>query len=253
MKLLFLNRLNRFPYFTEYIRKKISQFIPKHQLYNGGFKIFSTLNIKHQIAAEKALREGLKKQNEISSKTQFKNIDFFDEEYGDIYHMISTLTDVSEFKFKISKEVRDFQYEYQNNMRDELFLSTFFSGNDLVQKLVDKSSLNRDLYPMFLPVEGTLISIEPTTGYITSLVGGSGFNSGNQQIRAFQAYRQPGSAFKPLIFAIALDLSITKPDLNYNINPSSLFFDNPLLFFIEDGSEWRPTNYTSRYRGFNSF
>ena len=56
----FSNRLNRFPYFTEYIRKKISRFIPDYQLYNGGFKIFSTLKIKHQIAAEKALKEGLK-------------------------------------------------------------------------------------------------------------------------------------------------------------------------------------------------
>ena len=94
-----------------------------------------------------------------------------------------------------------------------------------------KNTATEDISPMFLPVEGTLISMQPDTGYITSLVGGSGFRSGNQQIRAFQAYRQPGSAFKPLIFATALDLSIREPNLNYNINPGSLFFDNPLLFF----------------------
>ena len=249
----FSDRLNRFPYFTEYIRKRIRNYIPSYQLYNGGFKIYSTLNIAHQVAAEKALKQGLKSQNNLSSSKHFKNIDIFDQEYGDIYPLISSLSNIADFQSKVSKKARDFNRDYEESIKDSLFLSTFFNGLNEVDELIKENTLNQEVDSIFSPVEGALISLRPHTGEITSLVGGSGFRPGNQQIRAFQAYRQPGSSFKPFIFATALDLSISERDLNYSISPASLFFDSPLLFIVDNGIEWKPSNYGVGYNGFVTF
>src|SRR5690606_36486174 len=58
------------------------------------------------------------------------------------------------------------------------------------------------------PVEGALIAVEPHTGYVRVMVGGYDFER-SQFNRATQAKRQPGSSFKPLIFAAALDAKFT--------------------------------------------
>lgn len=84
--------------------------------------------------------------------------------------------------------------------------------------------------------QGALIAIEPETGYIKAMVGGRGTDKFN---RAVQAYRQPGSAIKPILYAAAMENGYT---------PASILKDEPLT--IVNGQEkWSPENYDRQYRG----
>ena len=84
-------------------------------------------------------------------------------------------------------------------------------------------------------VEGALVAIEPETGYVRAMVGGYDFQR-SQFNRAAQALRQPGSAFKPFVYAAAIDRGFT---------PASIVVDAPISF--DDGSNkvWTPRT-TSR-------
>ena len=92
-----------------------------------------------------------------------------------------------------------------------------------------------------LKVEGALIAIEPQSGYISTLVGGSGFNVDNQFNRAIQARRQPGSAFKPYVYGAGIESRL--------INAGMALPDAPIADVDAEGSTWSPDNYEGEYRG----
>ncbi len=87
--------------------------------------------------------------------------------------------------------------------------------------------------------EGSLLAMETTTGYVRAMVGGYDHRR-SQFNRAIQAMRQPGSAFKPLVYAAAFDRGFT---------PASIVVDSPVVF--DDGSNkpWMPENYEQEFKG----
>ena len=88
------------------------------------------------------------------------------------------------------------------------------------------------------PLEGALISVDLETGYVRAMVGGMDFKK-SQFNRAIQAKRQTGSAFKPIVYASALDKGYT---------PSTLIVDSPLVFKWGDKT-WKPKNFENRFNG----
>lgn len=89
-------------------------------------------------------------------------------------------------------------------------------------------------------VQGALISLDPTTGYIMAMVGGRDFSS-SQFNRATQARRQAGSAFKPIVYAAALDKGFT---------PATIIVDEPFSYIDVPGKEpWQPQNYDREFWG----
>ncbi len=89
-------------------------------------------------------------------------------------------------------------------------------------------------------VEGALVSMEPRTGEIISLVGGGNFEK-SQFNRALQSKRQPGSAFKPILFAAALENGYT---------PSTIIMDSPeTLGGVDASLDWKPRNYDGKFKG----
>ena len=88
-------------------------------------------------------------------------------------------------------------------------------------------------------VEGALVAMDPHTGRVLSLVGG--FSYGKSQFnRAVQAMRQPGSSFKPIVYAAALD---------NGYSPASVVLDAPIEFKMPDGKLWKPKNYQDKFFG----
>jgi len=89
-------------------------------------------------------------------------------------------------------------------------------------------------------VEGALVAMDPHTGRVLAMVGGYSFAESKFN-RATQARRQPGSTFKPIVYAAALDNGFT---------PSTIIDDAPLDNFIAgDGKVWTPQNYTKQFYG----
>ena len=88
-------------------------------------------------------------------------------------------------------------------------------------------------------LQGALIAIEPLTGRIQAMVGGRDFNK-SQFNRAWQALRQPGSAFKSIIYATALDRGF---------GASDILDDSPLTIKVDRKKNWTPENFTRTYQG----
>lgn len=89
-------------------------------------------------------------------------------------------------------------------------------------------------------IEGAIVVMDPHTGRVLALVGGFSFAE-SQFDRAVQARRQPGSTFKPFVYAAALDNGYT---------PSSIIMDAPLVVDQGNGQEeWKPSNYDGRIGG----
>jgi penicillin-binding protein 1A len=89
------------------------------------------------------------------------------------------------------------------------------------------------------PLQAALIAIDPASGYIRAMVGGRDFSQ-SQFNRAWQALRQPGSAFKPLIYAAALDRGFGAADL---------LDDAPFSIKVDSRKSWSPENFTRTYQG----
>ena len=89
-------------------------------------------------------------------------------------------------------------------------------------------------------VQGALVAMEPRTGHVKALVGGVKFLE-NQFNRAIQARRQLGSAFKPIVYAAALDKDYVT---------TTIIIDSPLIFKIKSDMEfWEPRNYDLEFKG----
>lgn len=117
-----------------------------------------------------------------------------------------------------------------------------YRKNDLltfkVKDLADgKPVLEHDDLP---PVQGALVSIENNTGYVKALVGGTGGDTAGFN-RALQALRQPGSAFKPIIYAAALEWG--------NYDPRTVIVDEPIAVKADSTPEWIPDNPDGRFQG----
>ena len=97
-----------------------------------------------------------------------------------------------------------------------------------------------------LPVQGSLIAIEPASGKVVALVGGRSYGR-SQYNRVMQARRQPGSTFKPFVYLAAFEATFDDPSLP-PITPATVVEDTPSVFFYED-KEYIPTNYEDEYHG----
>jgi len=151
---------NKAPYFVEFIRQEMEGRYG-HEVYTGGLNIYTTLDLKAQQAAEKALQKGLMAINERYKK--------------------------------------------------------------------------RDM-----SVQGALLALEPQTGYIRAMIGGRDFYE-TQFNRAYQALRQPGSAFKPFVYVTAIDNGFT---------PDDVIMDSPVSYHgHKEGVLWSPKNFSGKFQG----
>jgi len=90
-------------------------------------------------------------------------------------------------------------------------------------------------------VEGALIAMNPHTGYVESMIGGYSFEA-SEFNRAFQACRQPGSAFKPIVYSAA----VVREDLT----PGTMILDTPITLRDGDiGKSWKPQNFEHAFKG----
>ncbi len=88
-------------------------------------------------------------------------------------------------------------------------------------------------------LQGALVSVDPWTGYAVAMVGGYDFEA-SEFNRAFQACRQPGSAFKPVVYSCAIE--------KLDFTPATILTDAPIVFRDEENS-WKPQNYGEDFKG----
>ncbi len=259
------------PYFMEEIRKHLSRTYGVEAVYQGGLSVYTTLDTSLQVAAEKAVKRGLRA---LDKRQGWR---------GPVGH----LTD-EEFATRKNKAPRA-------RIRTELTRGHIYEGvvlevGDDIRVLVEghealirpedmawaRRRLNgpdlkkdRKIYHKFVPgnhiavgdvihvgiksitplaytleqlpiAQAAVVALDPLTGEIRALVGGYDFSL-SQFNRALMARRQPGSAFKPLVYGAAFDKGYS---------PASLVMDTPLVFHDSTTKiTWKPENYEKEFFG----
>lgn len=228
------------PYFTDYVRQILDARFGKDILYNEGLTVYTTLNLKRQRIAQKYVSEGLEEQDKVSSRMNSFYNSAVDRSLFGAYNSLRII-----FNLPSVVILNDLDTQFKKNMVDQVLDSmeilTLLSDSPKNYNVIEAFRTQISGISSSMKVEGAFIAIEPPTGYITSMVGGSSFEVSNQYNRAVQARRQPGSAFKPFVYGSAI--------YNKCISTATVLPDVPIIDVDATGSTWSPDNYEGEFSG----
>ena len=263
-------------YFLEDVRKKLVDKYGEDKLYKGGLTVKTSLDPRLQKIADNTLKYGLINYDRRHGwRGPLANIDIRDT---NLKKDLSSITIPEAFpKWKASVVVhidklgvniffddnsygrinlKDLKWARQWRRNQYLgppikYPQDVLAIGDIVyveEKNEKEDFVEYGLLPLynlrqFPDVNGALIALDPYTGRIFAISGGISFNK-SEFNRASQAYRQPGSAFKPFVYLTALEKGFA---------PNSKILDAP--FVIDQGADlgkWSPTNYTNKFYGLST-
>ena len=256
-------------YFIDYIKKYLEEKYGLDTVYKGGMKVYTTLNRGMQSSAVTAVQAGLKdvdkRRGWRGPLERKKDVDFEKElkakeltgtvaiNPGDIYSgLVLKVSDKEAFiktRGVVGRlAIKDAMWASRTIMKEgaaktirNFSLSKILRPGDVI-KVSIKSIQNKNIQLALEQdpeVEGALISIEPYTGFVRAMVGGYDFTRSDFN-RTILAKRQPGSAFKPVIYAAAMDNGFT---------PASIINDEPVSYVGGAKGEWNPENYDHKFYG----
>ena len=247
-KIEILNEANSY---TEEVRRSIKEKYGFKKLYYEGLSIRTPLNTKFQIQAIKSLRKGIEaydkrhgwrgpivnKNKDSNWEKKIKNYKIDPTLGWEIAEVISL--NENEINFKTQKGIKGNINSNQLKwaVPKKKTIADKFDIGDLIFIKKINGSWNLKQYPL---VNGGIVVLDPYTGNIKALVGGFNFKS-SEFNRVTQANRQPGSAFKPIVYAAALE---------NGYSPNSIILDAP---FVESQGvglkNWKPENYGKKFYG----
>ncbi len=239
----FFDREDQAPYFSEYVREELSNLIlGANNFYTDGFRVHTTLNLDYQRVADRIMAEGIRETNIKFHERNEVRVQYADAEVAPVIDLLSLAFDIPEMRVADAKQkelATETFYEDLMPIIDMAALMFGSSEQDNLRQVSKYGKLRESDENRRSNVEGALITLENATGYITAMVGGSGFEAQNQVNRAISARVPPGSAFKPLYYSRAIDEGI--------ITPATRLPDLPIAFTNPDGSFYRPENYNGTW------
>ena len=258
-------------YFNEEVRRQLQGLYGNDALYEGGLSVRTSLEPRLQDVAERVLKKGLiayDRRHGWRGPIGHMNIeDMLQAEWQERLTSNQRFVPVANWRLSVVLRFDEtdtiiafsdgstgtIAYEDLRWARPWLSVnsrgarpktpSDLLVPGDMVlveQVIVDGQLSNYYTLQQKPAIEGALVAMDPHTGRVLALVGGFDFSS-SEFNRATQAARQPGSAFKPFVYAAALDDGFT---------PSDLILDAP--FVIDQGygqGKWKPANYSNRFYG----
>ncbi len=270
--------IERVPFYTEHVRRYVEKKYGADALYNQGLQIHTAVNIEFQKMGRDAVRKGLLDLDHRmgyrgpSGQIPVSQIEAFCTEAaekisenlltsGDVYTGVvlkvddrnkKTVVRVGNFSGII--ELETMTWARRPNPKIAYYESKItapsqvFKPGDIIQVQIESVPQNGSDHEFTLfqePVaQAALLSIEAETGHVKAMIGGRDFRD-SQFNRAYQSRRQPGSAFKPIVYAAALDKGYT---------PATVIMDSPVVY--EDAQRdftWKPQNYAETFYGTTLF
>ena len=240
--------------YTEEVRRIIKENYGFDKLYAEGLSIKTSLNPEYQVYALNALRSGiesydrrhgwrgafLNKKTDTRWEEKIKNFKIDSTLNWKFAEITNILNDKIEFK-TIENNKQEEGIIESKNLKWAIKKNTIneaFKKKDVI--FVKKISNNNWKLKQQPKVNGAIVVLDPFNGKVKALVGGFSYKS-SEFNRATQAKRQPGSAFKPFVYAAALE---------NNFSPNSIVLDAP--FIAEQGvglKNWKPENYGKKFYG----
>lgn len=270
--------LKRVPYYTEYVRRLLVDRFGKDDFYSQGYQVYTCVDIDMQNMAREAMEKGLRA---LDKRQGYRGpITHLTEEQIERFSrdLEAKLSQSLIHQGMITKGVvirvdsnADTVLVRMGNQRGVIALKDMrwarkpdpsiesaqapvtdpaqaLSVGDVILVRVKAREKEGDLWTLALEqtpeVQSALLCMEAGTGFVRAMVGGRDF-TGSQFNRAIQSQRQPGSAFKPIIYAAALDKGYT---------PATGIVDSPVVFEDTDHDfTWKPNNYDNTFHGFTLF
>jgi penicillin-binding protein 1A len=266
--------IERVPFYTEHVRRYVEKKYGADALYNQGLQIYTAVNIEYQKMGRDAVQKGMMEldrrmgyrgpQQHIAAsrveafcRNEAEKIQENRLNKGDIH--TGVVTDVDDKNQVTTVRVGNFSgiirlatmtwarrpdpkvAYYESKVRAP---SRVLKTGDVIQVQVVEQAEEKTGYEFTLfqePVaQAALLSIETETGHVKAMIGGRDFRD-SQFNRAYQSRRQPGSAFKPVIYAAALDKGYTA---------ATVIMDSPVVYkdILRDFT-WKPQNYKETFYG----
>jgi len=267
-------------YFAEEVRRDIFERYGEKKLYEGGLSVRTTLDPKLQIMARKTMTAGLVNYDEAQGWRGASSKLDISGDWGVKLADVKALSDIAPWRLAVVLETSEQSARIGFQPGRELggaVLKNRQTGNVTLDgvrwakpasgptKGKTPTAVSQVLAPgdviyvdpligkdgnavegqyrlrQYPEVSGAMVAMDPWTGRVLAMVGGFSFDQ-SQFNRATQAYRQPGSSFKPLVYSSALDNGYT---------PSTVVIDAPIEIDQGQGAGvWRPENYSSgKYQG----
>ena len=243
--------------YTEEVRRKVKNIYGFEKLYSQGLSIRTPLNTKYQIQALKSLRKGIEDYDQrrgwrgpITNKIDDKNWEIKISKYKldptlnwSLVEIVSLNNEKLRFKSIENKKklegdilLKDISWTLKKKKIEEVY--------DIGDIIFVKKENNMWKVKQYPKVNGGIIVLDPFNGDVLALVGGFNFKK-SEFNRVTQAKRQPGSAFKPIVYAAALE---------NGFSPNTLILDAP---FVESQGvglkNWKPENYGKKFYGPSTF
>ncbi|MBW1901799.1 MAG: PBP1A family penicillin-binding protein [Deltaproteobacteria bacterium] len=268
------NTFEKTPYYTEHVRRYLLEKYGQELLYRGGLSVHTSLNLNMQFAARDALNKGL---TELDKREGYRGVlrhltaeEIPDFKSSALEEFSSTPPGIGAVVRGLVESVDDEGGEVtvwigEGNGRLPLSMmnwarrpnpevayyaqrvkkpSEVLEEGDVVMVRLEKEDKEPFAWEVSLEqtpeVQGALFCMAPGTGEVKAMVGGLDF-AVSQYNRAIQSRRQPGSAFKPLIYAAALD---------WGMSPSEIIVDTAYISDKNPEEEiWKPKNYKGKFFG----
>ncbi len=253
--------IERVPFYTEHVRRHVEAEFGRKRLYEGGLKIFTAVNIEMQEAAREQLDKGLRsldkrhgyrgparhlEPEEIKGFSR-KLRNAYDKDplkAGKVVEGVVTRITGRGKKKKLTVRMGDTTGVINRKGMRWARKSRHFPGvGDVIAVKIKGKKKKKELWELDLEqtpeIQAALLSIEAGTGHVKAMVGGRDFRE-TQFNRAVQSRRQPGSAFKPVIYAAAIDKGYT---------PATEIIDNAIVYRDKTQNTWKPKNYAGKFYG----
>ena len=236
-------RDDKAPWFSEYVRRELSNMIyGSEDIYTSGFTVNTTLNLSHQKAAQAVMEKYIARANRLYQESSSGRMSGSFSKYIPITELLSLTFNLPGIKVSEQRTETVSKSKYTNEINPIVdVMSLMFGLENVKVGIVNRANSLVKQTDEKTTIEGTMLSIENETGYITALVGGSKFDQENQFIRAVQAKLQPGSTFKPLYYSAAID--------SKRFTPATEISDTPVVFYTADGKPYIPQNFKGEWMG----
>jgi penicillin-binding protein 1A len=270
------HRVNKAPYFIEHVRQHLEDEYGPTALYRGGFTVHTTLDLRLQQAAQRAIQDGLltvdkrirrgawkrPSRSVVLTSDAARNTTLIEKitmthgaspkvRDGDLLTGVVLEAQADSATVAVRKSrgvIKPAGIEWIRSVVGEPGefggdVTQLLRRGDVVRVRVTQADPEESSHELALEqdpeVQGALLALEASSNHVLAMIGGYDFDS-SQFNRALRAVRQPGSAFKPVIFAAAIEAGM---------NPTSQVFDEPIVREIPGGDTWEPENYDEEFLG----
>ena len=270
------HRVNKAPYFVEHVRQHLEDTYGPTALYRGGFTVHTTLDLRLQQAAQRAIQDGLltvdKRTRRGAWQRPSRKVALTSEAArntalieaitmthgaaptvhdGDLLAGVVLAVQADSASVAIRKSrgvIKPAGIDWIRSVAGEAGrfggdFTQLLRRGDVVRVRVTQADPEGLAHALMLEqdpaVQGALLAMEASSNHVLAMIGGYDFGS-SQFNRALRAVRQPGSAFKPVIYAAAIEAGM---------NPTTQVSDDPIVREIPGAATWRPVNYDEEFLG----